>query len=349
MKNVLVVGGYGEVGRRVAAHLLQDPSRSVTLAGRRLAAAEALAAQLGKRAFPLQLNTNDPTSVREALASRPLVINCVDLQELHLVSESIQQGLTLIDATASYGFWQRVFALSEQAKRRGARVLLGAGLIPGVSNVMAKAAKDELGSLNEVVTGTLLNPFDAHGKAALTYTLSEAGQNYQFPDSAHPERSFVDSRVIDFGGAVGPLKAYRFPFPSQFFYQATLGTTASSWLALEPAWTASLLSATVRLGAQALVKRPWFTALTHRATSRLAGLSGETRFALAVEAYGEGTRRYRLEGQQQSDATAVSLVAMIEQLEPSLPPPGVWLPEQWLMPNRFFEQLNNRDLSVTVY
>ena len=196
MENVLIVGGYGEVGRRTAAHLLQNSKTTVTVAGRSFHKAEALAVQLGSRATPLQLDSNDSASVQKALEPHPLVVNCVDLKELHLIFESARRGLTLIDATASYGYWQRVFPLKAQVEERGARVLLGAGLIPGITNVMAKAAHDALGGLTSLQTNTLLRMSSSHGEAATTYTLLEAGQTYHFPAAPQPERSFVQHKTV---------------------------------------------------------------------------------------------------------------------------------------------------------
>ena len=351
MRDVLIVGGYGEVGRRVAAHLLRDSELRVTIAGRTLEKAAALASQLGPRAFPLRLDSDELMSVREALRANPLVINCVDLGKFHLISESIQRGLTLLDATASYSYWQRVFSSKTHAETQGARILLGAGLIPGVTNVMAKAASDALGGLTRLQTNTLLSMSNSHGEAAITYTLSEAGQTYRFPDAAQPERSFVKRKTVDFCGATGRITAYRFPFPSQFFYRETLGAEASSWLALGPVWVGTLLSMLIRLGAQPLLQTAWLRGFLHQMTPLLSKLPGGTpEFIVTVDAEGPtGRRRYRLEGRhvRQSEATALGIKAMLDQLETSSPPPGIWLPEQWVEPERFFARLAQEGLSVS--
>ena len=352
MKNILIVGGYGEVGRRTAAHLLQNSKTTVTLAGRSLKKAQVLAAQLGSRATPLQLDSNDLTGVQKALEPRPLVVNCVDLQELHLIYESARRGLTLIDATASYGYWQRVFPLKAQVEERGARVLLGAGLIPGITNVMAKAAHEALGGLTRLQTNTLLSISSSHGEAATTYTLSEAGQTYHFPAAPQPERSFVQHKTVDFGGDVGRMIAYRFPFPSQFFYRETLDAEASSYLALGPAWVGTLLSASIRLGGQPLLQTAWLKSFLHRVTPLLSKLPGGTpKFLVAVDAVSPtGHRRYRLEGRDahQSEATALGIVAMLEQFDAASLPPGIWLPEQWVEPEPFFGYLKTLGLRVLV-
>ena len=350
MENVLIVGGYGEVGRRTAAHLLRNPKTTVTLAGRSFHRAEALAAQLGSRATPLQLDSNDSASVQKALEPHPLAVNCIDLKELHLIFESARRGLTLIDATASYGYWQRVFPLKAQVEERGARVLLGAGLIPGITNVMAKAAHEALGGLTRLQTTTLLSMSSSHGEAATSYTLSEAGRTYHFPDAGQPERSVVKRKAVDFGGDVGRMTAYRFPFPSQFFYRETLDAEASSYLALGPAWVGVLLSAIIRLGGQPLLQTARLRSFLHRTTPLLSRLPGGTpEFIVTVEAVSPtGRKRYRLEGRDihQSEATALGIVAMLEQLAAASPPPGIWLPEQWVEPERFFADLVDQGLVV---
>lgn len=351
MNHILIIGGYGEVGQRTATHLLQQPETTVTLAGRNFGKAESLAARLGPRAFPLQLDSNDLVAVRRALEPHPLIINCVDLREVHLISESVQRGLTLIDATASYGFWQRVFTFQAQAVQNSARILLGVGLIPGVVNVVAKAAHTALGSLARLETSTRLSLSDAHGEAALAYVLAEVGQPYLFPGETNLERSFAKQKRVDFGGSPAHVWAYRFPFPSQFYYRETLGAQASSWLALEPAWTGTLLNVTVRLGGRSLLRSAWLKSLTHRLTPYLTKLPGSTsKFTVVVDAESAAEhRRYRLEGRYQSDATALSTVAMLAQLRTVSPQPGIWLPEQWVEPERFFADLADQGMVISAH
>ena len=350
MNRALIVGGYGEVGRRIAKHLLSVSDTEVILAGRNREKAETLARELGPQASALTLDVGDLEAVRRALESKPIIINCVDLADLRLIAESIELGLTLIDTSASYHYWQRVLQLKKEAERCGARILLGAGLIPGVTNVMAKAAYNALGTLTSLKTSTLLSLADDYGAAASAYTLGEAGQAYLFPGQTQPERSLVANTVTDFGGSVGRIRAYRFPFPGQFFYGDTLNTVASSWLALEPAWVGRLLNATVHFGGDVLLRSPQASALTHHLTPYLSRLSAvQPRFVVGVEAEGQsGSRRYRLEGQNQSDATALSLVTMLEQLDKTTVGPGIWLPEQWLEPERFFRELARRGFVVSV-
>ena len=127
---------------------------------------------------------------------------------------------------------------------------------------------------------------------------------------------------------------------------------ASSYLALGPAWVGALLSAIIRLGGQSLLQTAWLRSVLHRMTPLLSKLPGGTpEFIVAVDAISPtGHRRYRLEGRDihQSEATALGIVAMLEQFDAASLPPGIWLPEQWVEPKPFFDYLKTLGLRVLV-
>ena len=63
---------------------------------------------------------------------------------------------------ASDGAWAR-FAYDDivaAARASGARLVLGTGIVPGISNVMVRAMADTLGGADEIETALLLNAGD---------------------------------------------------------------------------------------------------------------------------------------------------------------------------------------------
>ena len=51
----------------------------------------------------------------------------------------------------------------EEAVQTGARVILGAGLVPGLSNVLARIGADRVGQVESVETTCLLSIGDEYG------------------------------------------------------------------------------------------------------------------------------------------------------------------------------------------
>jgi saccharopine dehydrogenase (NAD+, L-lysine-forming) len=65
--NVLITGGYGNVGRRVAADLAPDYPGRLVVAGRSAEKAGQLAAELGYGVRGRRVDVGDPSSVKAAL------------------------------------------------------------------------------------------------------------------------------------------------------------------------------------------------------------------------------------------------------------------------------------------
>ena len=96
--DILIAGGYGEVGHRLAEDLAREHSGRLIIAGRDQARAVALAASLGN-ARAVRLDVNDPRSVEEALAGVAVVVSCVDQKERLLLRAALRRGLAYTDIT----------------------------------------------------------------------------------------------------------------------------------------------------------------------------------------------------------------------------------------------------------
>ena len=66
--DILITGGYGTVGRRVAADLAPDYPGRVVVAGRSAEKAAQLAVALGKGTRGRQIDVGDPDSVEASLS-----------------------------------------------------------------------------------------------------------------------------------------------------------------------------------------------------------------------------------------------------------------------------------------
>jgi saccharopine dehydrogenase-like NADP-dependent oxidoreductase len=84
--------------------------------------------------------------------------------------------MAYLDITAHIPFWHQVLAFDEEAKRSGARLLVGAGLVPGIAYVMARAGAVRTSPAERIHTGVLLSMGDEFNPAALDYMLSAASQ-----------------------------------------------------------------------------------------------------------------------------------------------------------------------------
>jgi saccharopine dehydrogenase (NAD+, L-lysine forming) len=353
-KKILIVGGYGEVGRLISAWLAEDYGERLVIAGRNARKAAQLADEIGKGAGSLALDADNPATLAKSVDDVELVINCVDAREPHLARLAATNGMAYLDITAHVPFWRQVLALGEEARHSGARLLLGAGLIPGIANVMARAGAELTGQVESIRTALLLTIGDGFGPAALDYMLSAAAQPFVVRESGREKRvrNFTGGKRLVFPVPLGPRRAYRFGLPGQIFYPQTLGVeSAADHLALDPPWVMALCAALARLRLTGVLRN----AVVRKGFVRVFAAMGDAyagrdTYALQVAVKGvQGIARLSLVGRHESAGTAIGAALMARSLlEDDVTQPGAWLSEQVVEPRQFFARLADCGLHLSI-
>jgi saccharopine dehydrogenase-like NADP-dependent oxidoreductase len=293
------------------------------------------------------LDLSDAASIDAALAGVGTVMVCVADHDLHLLRAAIARGLGYTDIAPRLAFWTGAEEMNAEARRTGARVLLGAGLSPGISNMMARQLKDALGSADRIETDILLSLGDEFGPDSLRHVLESVSQPFKLLEDGRSTTATPFSRGerVAFPDPVGSKKAYLFPWSDVVYYPKTLGVrTAIGRFALEPAWVGRLVSMLVELGATRGLDRPDRMKAFLRLVERIKGHGARgDAFALTVTVGGGGrTMSMGLTGRHQADATAAGAAELARQLAAGeVSKAGVWLPEELVSPTRFFEKLAN--------
>ena len=355
--DILITGGYGTVGRRVATDLAPDYSGRVVVAGRSAEKAAQLAAELGHSIQGRRVDVGEPLSIEAALDGVGVVLSCIDQAEPHILRAAIRRGLAYTDIAPHLMTRRPTEAMKAEAVQTGARIVLGAGLAPGISSMLAFLGARHLGSqtVESVESNVLLSVGDTYGPASRAYLMKEIGLPYavRIEGREVPTSPFAGSARVKFPRPVGERVSYLFPFSDQVFFPETLGArTAVSRLALEPPWLGTLLSALVRLRVTAIVRRRtgaekrvqrFNTWLQHR-------YEGRDRYGVIVEVQGTRGRVWAgLVGRGQATGTAIGAAAVVVALaEDEVKQPGIWLAEQVVPPEPFFERLAARGLVPTV-
>src|SRR5919112_3177418 len=169
--DLLITGGYGTVGRRVAADLAPDYPGRLVVAGRNAAKAGQLAAEIGYGVRGRRIDVGDPASVEAALGGVGVVMSCIDQPEPHLLRAAIARGLSYTDIAPHLMTRRPTEGMKAEAASTGARVILGAGLAPGISSLLARMGADRVGALESVESNVLLSAGDAYGPASRDYLM----------------------------------------------------------------------------------------------------------------------------------------------------------------------------------
>lgn len=285
---IVIVGGYGLVGRLLAERLAPQHPGRVVIAGRDSTRAAKTAATLGHGARAVRLDAADPESVRHLVTTeRPeLVLACAPKTEKALVGGCVDAGVHYADVSADGAGIEAVEKLDPFAAHTGATVVLSVGIAPGVTNLLAAQVCSSFDEVERLDLGVRLGIADEHGAAALDWTLENLAVPFSVVHNGEirPQRPFVARRHLDFGDGHRSVAA-AFNFPEQRSLARTLDIpTVRSWLTLEPravhlAAVVAARSGTARVFGSAKVRSPAVTAMG-------AGPHQQGRFAVCAEASG---------------------------------------------------------------
>lgn len=180
--NILIIGGYGKVGRIISEKLtLRFPSK-VIIAGRDIKKANLLAHQLDNQAIPLQLDIQAPAD-SQLLNNVKLVIMCIDQKNTNFVDLCIENSVHYIDITADPITIEAIESLDKKAKLYHSTIILSVGIAPGISNLLAQQCIYEHKDTAKVNIFVLLGIGEKHGEAAFRWTFDNIHTSYSIPNS----------------------------------------------------------------------------------------------------------------------------------------------------------------------
>ena len=182
-RTVLVTGAYGLIGREVVRLLVEHTDASVIATGRKTERLAALSSELPSGRVETQvLDTRDPTTAHDAISRAGLLINCVGpyLESGEgMARAAIESGASYVDFATEQLHYQRLKELAPSARQKGLFLLTGAGLVPGLSGVLALRGAERLPTVDSVeivyAQGRMLTP-DA-GLGSLMSAVLEAGHS----------------------------------------------------------------------------------------------------------------------------------------------------------------------------
>lgn len=155
MKQVLILGGYGNFGKRIARALVKA-NVPVIIVGRDRAKAEELAAELGPLAKPVVFDVNSALTEQLARLQPRVVVNtCGPFQtaDYRVAETCIAHGVHYIDLADGRAFVTGVTQLDAAAKAKGVSVISGASTVPGLSSAVLEHFKHEFASIDSLHFG----------------------------------------------------------------------------------------------------------------------------------------------------------------------------------------------------
>ena len=196
---VLILGGYGNFGKRIATALSRH-NVPVIIAGRDWNRAEALAAALqGARAFRLDINQDFLATLK---LEKPSVVvhTCGPFQgaDYSVAKACIEAGVHYVDLADGRDFVREFRGLDADAKAAGVTLISGASTVPGLSSAVLAHFRPRFSRLDRLDFGISPGQKAERGLATTRAIMSYVGRRLR-PFAGHPRAyGWQDLRHYDY-------------------------------------------------------------------------------------------------------------------------------------------------------
>lgn len=349
LNRILVIGGYGKVGRTVCSSLAGKFPGQIIAAGRNRQESEAFSASTDGKVQPLSLDIYSPDSIRALDPQTKLVVMCIDQQNPNFVQTCLRKGIHYIDVTADYPFVSQVQASHQIAKSAGSTAVLGVGLAPGLTSLLAQYSRSLFEQAQHADLFVLLGSGEAHGEAALDWTLKN--MNYEFRENPQDRKSPAQSlskKQTYFPGELGRRRAFPFNFLERHTLPHTLAIdSVDTWIAFDSDATTWGFMLSKKMGLSWLIDSPWGRRCILNLMKNVH--IGSERYVVKIEMQGciAGQPRgheVSISGTGEGHATGITTAEVAERLMTGSYTPGVFYIEQLFELQDFLKKLRQRGL-----
>ena len=150
MHEIIVLGGYGRVGRHCVSELVETTRARVVVAGRSIQRAEQVASVFGERARPAYANATDPRTLQPLIPGAVAVLACCGPSTQAVLEIAVETHVPFIGLTATLPETTSDLRPDEQAWKQQVPVILNAGAIPGLPGVLAELLTRRFATLHEI-------------------------------------------------------------------------------------------------------------------------------------------------------------------------------------------------------
>ncbi|WGL17322.1 saccharopine dehydrogenase NADP-binding domain-containing protein [Microbulbifer bruguierae] len=223
-KRVLILGGYGTFGARIAEMLASEPGIQIIIAGRDRFKAELLANRLHHR-FPdtpiegLRLDhssINLPAQLHDL--NLQLLIHCAGPfqgQGYHIAAACIKNRINYIDIADATDFVCGISALNSSAEQAGIQVISGASSLPALSSAALGTLTRPFSQVDDIDITIAPAHRISRGLATVRSGFESLGREFSITRNGTRETTYTgdDFRAINIAHPVGKRWVCNFDVP----------------------------------------------------------------------------------------------------------------------------------------
>ncbi len=357
---VLILGGSGRIGSKVAADLIAHTDVQITIAGRNLVTGTQISAQLGDRVQFVATDLSNISGIKDAVSRADLVIHCAGpfhYRDASVLKLCIDQGISYVDVSDHPSFTRKALAYKEEAQAAGVTAIINTGIFPGISNSMVRRDVEALDRADKIHLSYVVAGSGGAGVTVMRTTFLGLQRPFEawIDGDWKTVKPYSDREVVEFP-QYGKVGVYWFDMPEAFTLPETFPVkTVVTKFATIPQFYNYLTWSVARwwhpriLRTKAVIE--FLSHVSHTmtdVTDRFSGIGVAIRSEVSGEKDGRSMKC--ISTMIHSD-TAISagvgtgtVAEMI--LSGALKKPGVWAIEQALPTELFDRAMQNRGIEI---
>lgn len=217
--HVLILGGYGTFGGRLARLLAHEPRLTLLIAGRSRAKAEAFCRALGGAAEAVPLAFDRDADTAQIAAGADIVVDATGPFQVYgdapyrVIEACIAGGADYLDLADGADFVAGIGRFDDAARGRGVAILSGVSSFPVLTSAVVRHLAEGLAQVDTIAGGIAPSPYAGVGLNVIRAIASYAGQEVRLTRGGAPStgRALVETRrwTIAPPGRL-PLRSTRF-------------------------------------------------------------------------------------------------------------------------------------------
>lgn len=235
-KRILVLGGYGTLGRHVSQAVVAIPGAECVIGARRSREARNAYAE---NSTVLTVDVNDPGSVRRALEGVFAVVNAVGpshAQDYGVAETCAGLGIHYIDLAEARAYVDGISRLNRRAQQKNCLIVSGVTLVPAVAAALVDMLAPEFDRISEIHTCVSSGNKNPRSPATMRAILGYAGLSLRLKENGRWRYAYGwgESQKVIFPKPVGKRRVYLSETPDLDLFPARYGAqTVTSRTGLE--------------------------------------------------------------------------------------------------------------------
>lgn len=219
MNDILVVGGYGDVGKYVVEELLSITSKRIIVAGRsRDKAGKFIENFDNNRLDFMYLDIYNRSSYADKINGIKIVVMCLSPKNNDFAVYCLEKNINYIDISPSNQTAHELKKFHDNCINNQVLCLLGVGICPGLSTLLVKEISKDFDLVNEINLTLMLGIGDEYGKDAIQWLLTNFSEAFTKTQNGKTvlEEPFIGKAKVHFPQDLGGERsAYAFNLSDQ--------------------------------------------------------------------------------------------------------------------------------------